>query len=119
MFKKLKIVGLSKNPSNFVAPSKLVDRQNCIDTSRSLARRRCKIFWNLRRLVSVEVSMNTTRPLRKILPATRNGLRSAGEAMNPSELGGELGKCEQIKDLAAMRYYEGWQRDCTMMLDLL
>jgi hypothetical protein len=63
--------------------------------------------------------MNTTRPLRKILPATPNGLRSAGDAMNPSKLGGKLGKCEQIKDLAAMRYYEGWQRDCTMMLDLL
>jgi hypothetical protein len=38
--------------------------------------------------------------------------------MNPSKLGGKLGKCEQIKDLAAMRYYEG-QRDGTMMLDLL
>jgi hypothetical protein len=63
--------------------------------------------------------MNTTRPLRKVLPATRNGLRSAGDAMNPSKLGHKLGKCEQIKDLAAMRRYEGWQRDCTMMLDLM
>ena len=76
-------------------------------------------IWDLRRLVSVDLSMNTTRPLRKVLPATRNGLRSARDAMNPSKLGGKLGKCEQIKDLAAMRYYEGWQRDCTMMLDFL
>jgi hypothetical protein len=63
--------------------------------------------------------MNTTRPLRKVLPATRNDLRSAGDAMNPSKLGHKLGKYEQIKDLAAMRRYEGCQRDCTMMLDLL
>jgi hypothetical protein len=39
--------------------------------------------------------------------------------MNPSKLGHKLGKYEQIKDLAAMRRYEGWQRDGTMMLDLL
>jgi hypothetical protein len=39
--------------------------------------------------------------------------------MNPSKLGHKLGKYEQIKDLAAMRRYEGCQRDCTMMLDLL
>jgi hypothetical protein len=63
--------------------------------------------------------MNTTRPLRKVLPATRNDLRSAGDAMYPSKLGHKLGKYEQIKDLAAMRRYEGWQRDCTMMQDLL
>ena len=86
---------------------------------RRLARRRYQIFCDLRRLVSLDVSMNTTRPQRKVLPATRNVLRSAGDAMNPSELGDKLGKCEQIKALAAMRRYEGWQRDCTMMLDLL
>jgi|SRR6267142_2872913 hypothetical protein len=86
---------------------------------RRLARRRCQIFCDLRRLVSVDVSMNTTLPQRKVLPATRNGLRSAGDAMNPSKVGGKLGRCEQIKDLAAMRRYEGWQRDCTMMLDFL
>jgi hypothetical protein len=63
--------------------------------------------------------MNTIRHLRKVLPATGNDLRSAGDAMNPSKLGHKLGKCEQIKDLAAMRRYEGWQRDCTMMLDVL
>jgi hypothetical protein len=74
---------------------------------------------DLRRLVSVDISMNTTRPLRKVLPATRNDLRSAGDAMNPSKLGHKLGKYEQIKDLAAMRRYEGWQRDCSMMIDLL
>ena len=62
---------------------------------------------------------NVFLPQRKVLPATRNGLRSAGDAMNPSKVGGKLGRCEQIKDLAAMRRYEGWQRDCTMMLDFL
>jgi hypothetical protein len=76
-------------------------------------------FCDLRRLVSVDVSMNTTRPLRKVLPATRNDLRSAGDAIEPSKLGHKLGKYEQIKDLAAMRRYEGWQRDCSMMIDLL
>jgi len=63
--------------------------------------------------------MNTTGPLRKTLPATGNGVRSAADAMNPSKLGGKPGKREQIKGLAAMRYYEGWQPDCTMMLVLL
>jgi hypothetical protein len=63
--------------------------------------------------------MNMSRPLRKVLPATRDGLRSASDAMNPTKLGRKLGKGEQIKDLAAMRYYEGWQHDCTMMLDVL
>ena len=63
--------------------------------------------------------MNTTRPLRKVLPATRNDVRSSGDAMNLSKLGHKLGKYEQIKDLAAMRRYEGWQRDCSMMIDLL
>ena len=82
-------------------------------------RKRCQIFCDLRRLVSVDISMNTTRPPREVSPATRNDLRSAGDAMNPSKLGHKLGKCEQIKDLAAMRRYEGWQRDCSMMIDLL
>jgi hypothetical protein len=52
-------------------------------------------------------------------PATRKGLRLAGDAMNPGNLGDKLEKYEQIKDLAAMRRYEGWQHDCTNMLDLL
>ena len=109
---------MQRTTGAFVPPSRLaIDK---IASTQALSREKAfKIFWNLRRLVSVDVSMNTTRPLKKILPATRNGLRSAGDAMNPSKLGGKPGKCEQIKDLAAMRYYEGWQRDCTMMLDLL
>ena len=60
---------------------------------------------------------NTTRPLRMVLPATRKGL--AGNAMSPGKFGDKLETCEQIKDLAAMRHYEGWQQDCTTMLDLL
>jgi hypothetical protein len=43
----------------------------------------------------------------------------AGDAMNPGKVENKLEKYERIKDLAAMRRYEGWQRDCTMMLDLL
>jgi hypothetical protein len=63
--------------------------------------------------------MNTTRPPKDVVPAIRDGLRSVGDSMHPSKLRGKLGKFEQIKDLAAMRYHEGWQRDCTMMLDFL
>jgi hypothetical protein len=88
-------------------------------TQSALARRRCKIFWDLRPPVSVDVSMNTIGPLRMVPPATRKGLRLAGDAMNPGNLGDKLEKYEQIKDLAAMRRYEGWQHDCTNMLDLL
>jgi hypothetical protein len=54
-----------------------------------------------------------------VLPATRKGLPLAGDAMNPGKVENKLEKYERIKDLAAMRYYEGWQCDCTMMLDLL
>jgi hypothetical protein len=39
--------------------------------------------------------------------------------MNPGKFEDKLEKYEQIKDFAAMRHYEGWQRDCTRMLDLL
>jgi hypothetical protein len=76
-------------------------------------------IWDFRPPVSVDVSMNTTRPLRMVLPTTRRGLRLAGDAMNPGELEDKLEKYEQIRDLAAMRHYEGWQHDCTKMLDLL
>ena len=54
-----------------------------------------------------------------VLPITRKGLRLKGDAMNPDKLEDKLQKYEQIKDLAAMRHYEGWQHDCTKMLDLL
>jgi hypothetical protein len=63
--------------------------------------------------------MNTTRPFRMVLPVTREGLRLTGDAIKPDKLGDKREKSEQIKDLAAMRHYEGWQRDCTNMLDLL
>jgi hypothetical protein len=39
--------------------------------------------------------------------------------MNPRKLKAKLEKYEQIKDLAAMRRYEGWQFPYTKMLDLL
>jgi methionine aminopeptidase len=67
---------------------------------------------DLRPPVSVDVSMNTTRPLRRVLLATRKGLRLAIDAMKPGKLEDKLEKYEQIKDLAAMRHYEGWQHDC-------
>jgi len=54
-----------------------------------------------------------------VLPITRKGLRLKGDAMNPDKLEDKLQKYEQIKDLAAMRHYEGWQHDCTKMPDLL
>jgi hypothetical protein len=59
--------------------------------------------------------MNTPRPLR--VPATRKCPELAGDATNRED---DTGKYEQIKDLAAMRDYEGWQQyDCTQMTDLL
>ena len=63
--------------------------------------------------------MNTTRPLRMVLPATQKDVRLASDAMNPGKLEDKLQKYEQFKDLTAMRHYEGWQHDCTKMLDLL
>ena len=87
--------------------------------STETAERVPKTIWDLCRLVSVDVSMNTTRPLRMVLPITRKGLRLKGDAMNPDKLEDKLQKYEQIKDLAAMRHYEGWQHDCAKMPDLL
>jgi len=40
------------------------------------------------------------------------------DTRKPGKLGHKLQKYEQIKDLAAMRHYEGWEHDCTSMLDL-
>jgi hypothetical protein len=54
-----------------------------------------------------------------VLPTSRKGLRLASDAVNPGNLEDKLQKYEQIKDLAAMRHYEGWQHDCTKMADLL
>jgi hypothetical protein len=64
-----------------------------------LARSVAKYFGTFAVLVSVDVSMNTTRPLRMVLPATRKGLPLAGDAMNPGKLGDKLEKYEQIKRL--------------------
>jgi hypothetical protein len=63
--------------------------------------------------------MNTTRPLRMVLPATRKGVRLAGLCNDSGKLEDKPGKFEQIKDLAAMRHYERWEHDCAKMLDLL
>ena len=63
--------------------------------------------------------MNTPRPLRMPLPTSRNGVQLAGDALGPDKLEDKLEKYERIKDLAAMRHYEGWQHDCTKMTDLL
>jgi hypothetical protein len=54
-----------------------------------------------------------------VLPAARNGLQLAGNATNPDKFQDESAKYEHIKDLAAMRHYEGWQHDCTKMLDFV
>jgi hypothetical protein len=54
-----------------------------------------------------------------VLPATQKGVRLASDAMNPGKLEDKLQKYEQFKDLTATRHYEGWQHDCTKMLDLL
>jgi hypothetical protein len=53
------------------------------------------------------------------LPTSRNGVQLAGDALGPDKLEDKLEKYERIKDLAAMRHYEGWQHDCTKMTDLL
>jgi hypothetical protein len=42
-----------------------------------------------------------TRPQRMVLPATRNGLRLAGDTTNPDKLEGYLEKYERLKELAA------------------
>ena len=49
--------------------------------------------------------------------ATRKRPELAGDTTNPED---DPGKYEQIKDLAAMRDYEGWQQDdYTQMTDVL
>jgi len=63
--------------------------------------------------------MNTIRPLRTVLPATRNGLRLAGDTTNPDKLEDDLEKYEHTKELTAMCHHGSWQRDCTKMLELL
>ena len=63
--------------------------------------------------------MNTSRSLRMVLPVSRNRLRLGGDATTLVKVEAKLEKYEQIKSLAAMRHYEGWERDCAKMLDLL
>jgi hypothetical protein len=61
--------------------------------------------------------MNTPGPPRVAILATRKRPELAGDTTNPED---DPGKYEQIKDLAAMRDYEGWQQDdYTQMTDLL
>jgi hypothetical protein len=60
--------------------------------------------------------MNTILPQTMVLPATRNSLRSTGDTMKKLKTDREY---EHINELASMIHNNGWQRDCTMMLDLL
>jgi hypothetical protein len=59
--------------------------------------------------------MNATRPQRMVRPTTRHGLRLAGHMTNKQA----DPEYDHMNKLAAMGQYEGWQRDCTKMLDLL
>jgi hypothetical protein len=59
---------------------------------------------------------NTILPHTMALPATRNGLRLAVDTIN--ELKAEP-KHKHRNESAAMCHYDGWQRDRTMMLELL
>jgi hypothetical protein len=54
-----------------------------------------------------------------VFPATRNGLRLAGDTTNPDKLKDHLEKYEHANELAAMCHHGSWQRDCTKMLELL
>jgi hypothetical protein len=60
--------------------------------------------------------MNTILPNTMALPATRNGLRLASDTMKKLKTDRAD---EHINESATMCHYGGWQRDCTMMLDLL
>jgi hypothetical protein len=76
-------------------------------------------YLDLRRPVSVEVSMNTPSPQKIFFQANRDGLRLAGDTTNPYRFKADLEKYPDIKELAAMCHAQRWKRDCTQMLDLL
>jgi hypothetical protein len=60
--------------------------------------------------------MNILPPQTMVLPPTRNGLRLAGDTTNKLKANPEH---KRTTESAVIRYREGWQRDCTQMLDLL
>jgi hypothetical protein len=73
-------------------------------------------LWNFRPPVSVLVSMNTILLPTMALPATRKRLRFAGDTTNELKADPEH---KHVNESTAVRHYDGWQHDCTMMLDLL
>jgi hypothetical protein len=60
--------------------------------------------------------MNLISPQTMVLRPTRNRLRLAGDTTNKLKANPER---KRTHELAMIRYREGWQRDCTQMLDLL
>ena len=55
-------------------------------------------------------------PQTMVLLPTRNGLRLAGEATNKLKANPEN---KRTHESVVICYREGWQRDCTNMVDLL
>ena len=65
---------------------------------------------------SVEVSVNTIPPQTMVLPPKRYGVQLAGDVTN--KLKAEPEHKPKTKS-AVISHREGWQRDCTKMLDFL
>jgi hypothetical protein len=60
--------------------------------------------------------MNMIPPQTILLPLTRDGLRLAGDTTNKLKAEPEH---KRYHESAVIRYREGFQRDCTNMVDLL
>jgi len=60
--------------------------------------------------------MSLISPQTMVLPPTRNGLRLAGDTTNKLKGNPEN---KRAHESVVICYREGWQRDCTQMLDLL
>jgi hypothetical protein len=73
------------------------------------------MFGNFGPAISVEVSMHMIPQTTVLLP-TRDGLRLAGDKTNKLKANREH---KRTNEPAVIRHREGWQRDCTQMLDLL
>jgi hypothetical protein len=72
--------------------------------------------WNFRSAISVDVSVNVILPQTPILRLARNGLRLTGDATNKLKADPEH---KRTSEPAVISHREGWQSDCTKMLDLL
>ena len=59
--------------------------------------------------------MNMISPETIVLPLTRNGLRLAGDTTNKLKADHDHKRANE----SAIPHREGWQCDCTKMLDLL